>query len=274
MKDSKIGWTSHTWNPVTGCTKVSPGCENCYAEVIAERFRGASGWPVGFDLQLRPDRIRQPLTWKKPARIFVNSMSDLFHRDIPDDYLRQIWDTMVEADWHQFQVLTKRAHVMRHRIGKLRLPTPPHIWLGVSAENQEMADSRIPELLKVHMEGVRFISAEPLLGPISLIHYLPDIFEGTTYKDGEGVVRYDLGNAPVNRIDWVIIGGESGQKRRPMDYNWARSIIRQCKATDVPVFLKQGNHLHAGNDRVLDGRTYDEFPDVEVPHPDVQGMLV
>ena len=172
MKDSKIGWTTHSWNPVTGCSKVSPGCDNCYAEVIAERFRGGSAYPVGFDVDLRPHKLRDPIKWRKPARIFVNSMSDMFHREIPDHYLQQIWGVMVEADWHVFQVLTKRPHRMIQKIQDLCLPMAPNIWLGVSVETQEFADNRIPELLKVERPSLRFISVEPLLGDVDLRGYV------------------------------------------------------------------------------------------------------
>ena len=143
-----ISWTSATWNPVTGCSEVSPGCDHCYAKSIAERMRGPA-FPNGFEVTLRPHKIRDPLKWKDGAMIFVNSMSDLFHREIPDDYIRQIWNTMLEADHHIYQVLTKRAHRMAYKIKELQLPTPRHIWLGVSAENQTFADNRIPALLSM-----------------------------------------------------------------------------------------------------------------------------
>ena len=147
-ENSNISWTTHTWNPVTGFTQVSPGCDNCYAMRIAERFRGGKAWPDAFDLTLRPHRLDEPSRWREPTRIFVNSMSDLFHRDIPDDYLEQIWNVMLQADYHTYQVLTKRAHWMLHQIRSLELPTPPHIWLGVSAKNQAMADSWIQPAIK------------------------------------------------------------------------------------------------------------------------------
>ena len=175
---------------MTGCTQVSAGCDNCYAMRIAERFRGGKAWPDGFDLTLRPHRLDEPLRWREPARVFVNSMSDLFHRDIPDDYLRQVWDVMLRADHHTYQVLTKRAHPMVHKIRTLDLPTPPHIWLGVSAENQQMADnSRIPPLLELPA-AVRWVSAEPLLGPIDPGRY-------------------------IDRLQWLVVGGEIGPGRRP-----------------------------------------------------------
>ena len=233
-KNSGIAWTTHTWNPVTGCTQVSPGCDNCYALAIAERFRGGKAWPRGFDLTLRPHRLDEPLHWRKPAYVFVNSMSDLFHKDIPDDYLRQVWDVMMRADQHTYQVLTKRAHRMVHKIRTLSLPVPAHIWLGVSAEDQRMADSRISCLLDVPA-SVHWVSAEPLLGPVDLGEYL------------EG-------------LDWVVVGGESGPGRRPMDYAWARSLRDQCRDAGVAFFYKQGNALRPGQDDELDGRIHQEMP--------------
>ena len=234
-KDSAIGWTEHSWNPVTGCTKVSRGCDNCYAEAVANRFRGKS-FPNGFDLTLHPERLQQPMKWRKPARIFVNSMSDLFHRDIPDDFLVEIWAVMSKASWHEFQVLTKRPHRMAKKIADLGLPLMPHIWLGVSAEDQTMYDSRIVPLVETTAgRCVAFISAEPLLGPIDLRLY-------------------------QNPLDWVIVGGESGTKRRPMDYDWARDIRDQCADAGVPFFYKQGNALYPGRDRLLDFRTHDRYP--------------
>ena len=235
MKTTKIRWTTHTWNPVTGCTQVSPGCDNCYALKIAENKRGTLAFPNGFDIQLRTHKVRDPIKWKKPARIFVNSMSDLFHKDIPDLYLADIWRTMLEADHHTYQILTKRAHRMAHTIERLKLPVPPHIWLGISAENQKFADSRIPALASIDCE-TRFISAEPLLGPIDLTAWIDD-------------------------LHWVIVGGESGGGRRPMDYDWARSIRDQCADTKTAFFYKQGNHYRSDRDKELDGLTYDEYPE-------------
>ena len=172
-KDSKISWTDHSWNPTTGCDEVSPGCDHCYARTIAESPRFKAGFPNGFALTLRPNRLKEPAKWKEPALVFVNSMSDLFHKDIPDDYLRQVWNVMLAVDHHSYQVLTKRAHRMAYKIKTLGLETPPHIWLGVSAENQRLADSRIPALLSIEGDCNRWISAEPLLGPLDLSAYLP-----------------------------------------------------------------------------------------------------
>ena len=219
---------------MTGCTQVSAGCDNCYAMRIAERFRGGKAWPDGFDLTLRPHRLDEPLRWREPARVFVNSMSDLFHRDIPDDYLRQVWDVMLRADRHTYQVLTKRGHRMVHKVRTLDLSTPPHIWLGVSAENQQMADSRIPSLLELPA-AVRWVSAEPLLGPIDLGRY-------------------------IDCLQWLVVGGESGPSRRPMDYQWARDLRDQCEAAGLAFFYKQGNALRPGEDVQLDGRVHREMP--------------
>ena len=232
---SAIAWTDATWNPVTGCTKVSPGCDHCYAERIAETKRGTPAFPVGFDVQLRPHKLKDPLRWKTPRRVFVNSMSDLFHRAVPDEYLRTVWDTMLEADHHTYQVLTKRPHRMAHKVRTLGLQPAAHIWLGTSAEDQRWADSRIPALLSIDTQ-VRFVSAEPLLGAIDLTPWL-------------------------GGLAWVIAGGESGPGRRPMELAWARSLRDQCYATGAAYFYKQGNAFRSGQDRYLDGRTWDEFPD-------------
>ena len=207
---SKIEWTEATWNPVTGCTRVSPGCAHCYALTFAERFRGVPGHPYenGFDLQLRPERLEQPLRWKRPRLIFVNSMSDLFHEDVPDDYIRQVFDVMARAGWHTFQVLTKRSK----RLAEIapRLDWPDNVWMGVSVENQRW-DCRIDDLRTVPA-AVRFLSCEPLLGPL----------------------RLDLQD-----IDWVIVGGESGHQARRMNPDWPQSIRDQCLEAGVPFFFKQ-----------------------------------
>ena len=212
---------------------MSPGCDNCYALCIAERFRGGSSWPQGFDVTLRPRRLDEPLRWREPAYLFVNSMSDLFHKNIPDDYLRQVWDVMLQADHHTYQVLTKRAHWMAYKIRTLSLPLPAHIWLGVSAEDQRMADSRISCLLELPA-AVRWVSAEPLLGPIDLFGF-------------------------IEKVDWVVVVGESGSGRRQMDYDWARSLRDQCIGAGVPFFYKQGNAHRPGGDDELDGRVHQEM---------------
>lgn len=237
--NSTIEWTEATWNPVTGCTKVSPGCAHCYAETFAERFRGVPGHPYerGFDLQLRPERLKQPLEWTRPRLIFVNSMSDLFHEDVPIDFIRSVFDTMQSADWHTFQILTKRSR----RLAELAqlLPWPDNVWMGVSVENQRWT-SRIDDLREVPAK-VRFLSCEPLLGPLNL---------------------------DLRGIAWVIVGGESGARARPMKAEWARSIRQQCRDAGVPFFFKQwGAHNEAGSrvgkgnaGRFLDGRLWDAVP--------------
>ncbi|HET6383070.1 MAG TPA: phage Gp37/Gp68 family protein [Armatimonadota bacterium] len=230
---STIEWTDATWNPVTGCTQVSPGCDHCYAMRFAERFRGVSGHPYeqGFDLKLWPERLSAPHTWRQPKRIFVNSMSDLFHQEIPDEYIRKVFDVMASADWHVYQVLTKRSH----RLAKLApsLPLRPHIWLGVSIELNRYA-WRADHLRQVSAD-IRFISAEPLLGPLD---------------------RLDLSG-----IQWVITGGESGPRCRPCDPGWVRELRDRCREQRIAFFHKQwGGRLPKSGGRILDGRTWDELP--------------
>ena len=243
-QQSTIEWTEATWNPVTGCTEVSPGCAHCYAKTFAERFRGVPGHPYerGFDLQLRPERLRQPLEWRKPRTIFVNSMSDLFHEDVPLDFIQQVFATMQEAQRHTFQVLTKRSE--RHRELAPRLPWPANVWMGVSVEYQRWT-SRIDDLRDT-LANVKFLSCEPLLGPLDL---------------------------DLNDIDWVIVGGESGHRARPMRADWAREIRSQCQSVDVPFFFKQwGAHDERGirvgkkqAGRTLDGGLWDEMPEHRRP---------
>lgn len=232
-----IEWTDGSWNPVTGCTKITAGCDHCYAERFAERFRGVPGhaFEHGFDLTLRPERLDQPGKWRKPSRIFVNSMSDLFHKDIPRSYVDQVFDAMEAADHHQYQVLTKRSSRMRDFLRRRyadRAP-PPHIWLGVSVEDAKGA-ARI-EHLRQSPAAVRFLSVEPLIGPVG---------------------RLDL-----TGIHWVIVGGESGGHARPMDPAWAREVRDACIAQSVPLFFKQwGGFRPKSGGRLLDGRTWDEYP--------------
>lgn len=232
---SDIEWTDATWNPLRGCDKVSPGCKHCYAETLAERFRGVPGHPFeqGFDLRLVPEALDLPLRWRTPKRIFVNSMSDLFHDDVPDDYIARVFDVMCRARHHRaFQVLTKRA--TRLRAIAPRLPWPANVWIGVSVESDRYT-SRIHELASVRQAAVRFLSVEPLLGPI-----------------------LDL---PLDGINWVIVGGESGRGARPMDPAWVCDIRDQCLAVGVPFFFKQWGGVHKSRTgRLLDGRTWDEMP--------------
>jgi len=233
MGKSSIEWTTDTWNPVTGCTKVSPGCDHCYAETFAERWRGTAGhvYERGFDLQLRPERLVQPLEWSSPRIIFVNSMSDLFHVSVPDDYIVAVFNIMKAASWHRFQVLTKRAERLKRLSDKLAFPE--NIWVGVSVESPEYF-WRIQFLRQVPAH-VRFLSCEPLLAP--------------------------LGNLPLDGIHWVIVGGESGPGARPMHPEWVRQVRDRCAARGIPFFFKQWGgvrkHLHG---RSLDGITWDEMP--------------
>jgi protein gp37 len=232
-QQSTIEWTDATWNPVTGCTKVSPGCDHCYAETFAERWRGVPGHPYehGFDLSLRPERLEEPLRWKSPKLVFVNSMSDLFHRDVPDDYIVSVFDVMRRATWHQFQLLTKRAERLLRLARKLTFA--PNVWVGVSVESPKYY-WRINMLQRVPAE-IRFLSCEPLLAP------LPEL--------------------PLSGIGWVIVGGESGPGARPMSPQWVRSIRHQCRVARVPFFFKQWGGVRKKElGRELDGKTYDALP--------------
>lgn len=247
--NSKIEWTDSTWNPVRGCSKVSPGCLHCYAETFAERFRGVPGHPFefGFDLRLVPEKLAEPLRWSKPQMIFVNSMSDLFHEKVPDEYIVSVARVMKAANWHTYQVLTKRADRLQSLL-KDRLhfaAEQAHIWWGVSVENQKHGLPRI-DLIRESPARVRFLSVEPLLE--------------------------DLGAIDLNGINWVIVGGESGPGARPMDIEWVRGIQVQCRRAKVAFFFKQwGGVRKFQNGRSLDGRTYDEFPErQQVPVPNLE----
>jgi protein gp37 len=250
---STIEWTDSTWNPVTGCTVVSPGCKHCYAKTFAERFRGVPGHPYqqGFDLRFWNERLTLPLEWKEPRRIFVNSMSDLFHEQIPDRFIELVFATMIKANQHVFQVLTKRSQRLvswtkkRYRFvneSSDKPVLPKHIWLGVSLENQTFT-KRIPHLQSVPAR-IRFLSVEPLLGKI--------------------VLSRDL----LTGIHWVIVGGESGPGARPMNPEWVRAIQIQCEKYDVPFFFKQWGAFDKNGERVgkksagrtLAGRTWDQMP--------------
>ena len=230
--ESAIEWTSATWNPVTGCTKISAGCEHCYAEVMARRLKamGNPRYVHGFEVHLHEDVLGLPLEWKQPRMIFVNSMSDLFHEKVPFEFIERVFRTISRAHWHTFQVLTKRAE----RLAELssRLDWPENLWMGVTVENQECA--RRIECLREVPAAVKFISAEPLIGPLVL--------------DLEG-------------IDWLIAGGESGPRARPIEPQWVRALRDECAALGVPFFFKQwGGVNKKRNGRVLDDRVYSEFP--------------
>lgn len=245
MSDSsKIEWTAGpdgskgaTWNPVTGCTKVSPGCDHCYAETFAERWRGTPGhhFENGFDVQLRPERLEIPQRWRKPRRIFVNSMSDLFHEAVPDEYIARVWQVMASTPRHTYMILTKRHARMRSYLSRTWPEPLPNVWLGVSVEDQKWADIRIPALLRTPA-AVRFLSCEPLLGPLDLRYYLSGWCPEHDFPGGFCVQRDHYG---VQHLGWVIVGGESGPGARSMDLDWPRTIIARCRQWGVPVFLKQ-----------------------------------
>jgi protein gp37 len=235
---SKIEWTDATWNPVRGCDKVSPGCKHCYAEVFAERFRGVPGHPYeqGFDPRIIPEKLAEPLRWQTPKMIFVNSMSDLFHDAFPDEYIEAVANVMVKADWHTYQVLTKRSARLASLLrGRLRFAAEAqHIWWGVSVEDKKYGLPRLRDL-QGSPASVRFLSVEPLL---------------------EGLGRLNL-----NGIHWVIVGGESGHGARPLRKEWVTEIRDQCIDADVPFFFKQwGGVRKKRAGRELDGKTYDGFP--------------
>lgn len=252
--ETGIEWTESTWNPVTGCTKVSVGCKNCYAETFAERWRGIPGHPYeqGFDLKLWSRRLEMPLSWKEPRTIFVNSMSDLFHKDVPDSFVAKVFDTMERASWHNFQLLTKRAERFarwsqkNYRRGNAaangKKRWPKNIWAGVSVESQDNIE-RIERLVEVPAD-TRFLSIEPMLSPVKIKMAL------------------------LRRIQWVIVGGESGPRARPMQPEWARDMRDQCLAADVPFFFKQwGVYDSRGrrkskkaSGRVLDGKKWNQMP--------------
>jgi len=242
--ESSIEWTDATWNPVRGCTKISPGCKHCYAETFAERFRGVKGHPYeqGFDLRLVPEKLGEPLRWRTPKMIFVNSMSDLFHDGVPDDYICAVAKVMVAAKWHTYQVLTKRSERLQNLLNsKLGFAaSQAHIWWGVSVEDRKYGLPRVRDLQDAHA-AVRFLSVEPLLE--------------------------DVGKLNLCGISWVIVGGESGPGARPMKKEWVVSVRDQCRGARVPFFFKQWGGVRKGaSGRKLDGRTYDEFPR-RVSHP-------
>ena len=233
MARSSIEWTEATWNPVTGCDKISPGCKHCYAEVMARRLHGMgqANYRNGFDLTLHPQMLERPLGWRTPQVILVNSMSDLFHKDVPLAFVRRVFDVMGRATWHTFQVLTKRAE----RLEELatQLPWPGNVWMGVSIEREDYAYRA--QHLRRTPAAVKFLSLEPLLGP--------------------------LPHLELRGIDWVIVGGESGPRARPMREDWAVDILGQCRAASVPFFFKQwGGRNKKAAGRLLKGRAFDEMP--------------
>jgi protein gp37 len=236
--NSHIEWTDATWNPVRGCTKISPGCKHCYAETFAERFRGVKGHPYeqGFDLKLIPAKLTEPLLWRSPKLVFVNSMSDLFQDGVPDSYIEAVCRVMVRAKWHTFQVLTKRSARLKELLtGQLRFAAKePHIWWGVSVEDQKYGLPRVADLQQTRA-AMRFLSIEPLLE--------------------------HLGTFDLSGINWAIVGGESGPGARPMLEDWVLSVRDQCRESHVPFFFKQwGGVRKSKHGRKLRGRAYDEYP--------------
>lgn len=241
MSKTKIEWTDVTWNPVRGCTKISPGCKHCYAEAFAERFRGVKGHPYeqGFDVRMVPEKLFEPFSWTVQRMVFVNSMSDLFHPDIPNEFIYKVAKVMMAANWHTYQVLTKRASRLEEMLSdSLRFTTETqHIWWGVSVEDVKHGKPRIQALQNTPAR-MKFLSVEPLLE--------------------------DLGEIDLSNINWVIVGGESGRGARPIEEKWVRKILSQCREQKVPFFFKQWGGVHKKKTgRALRGRTYDEFPVVE-----------
>jgi protein gp37 len=249
---SKIEWTDATWNPLRGCTKVSPGCKHCYAETFAERFRGVPGHPYeqGFDIRLVPEKLVEPFRWSGPRTVFVNSMSDLFQDDVPDAYIEDVVKVMVEANWHTYQVLTKRSHRLQKLLGTtLRFAEEHrHIWWGVSVEDKKYGLPRIDDLRSAPA-AIRFLSIEPLLE--------------------------DLGEFDLSGIHWVIVGGESGRGARRMEQAWVERILRLCAVKHVAFFFKQwGGVQKSKSGRMLHGRTFDEMPELIVaPFPSRRDRL-
>lgn len=232
--NSSIEWTESTWNPLTGCTKISPGCKNCYAERMARRLQamGQANYANGFKLTLHEHALEVPLHWKKPQVIFVNSMSDLFHKDVPETFILRAFEVMRQATWHKFQVLTKRSERLAELADKI--PWSDNVWMGVSVENQDYT-FRIDHLRQTQAH-IKFLSLEPLLGPLKL---------------------------KLKNINWVIVGGESGPRSRPIDVNWVKDIRDQCLKARVPFFFKQwGGFNKKKTGRLLEGRTWDEMPEL------------
>lgn len=229
MASSKIEWTDETWNPVSGCEKVSEGCRNCYAETIAHRFWGSRPFR---EVRCHPERLERPLHWKKPRRVFVNSMSDLFHEDVPDEFIDQVFAVMALTPQHSYQILTKRPERM---LQYCQWPLP-NCWTGVSIEDQVTADKRIPILLRTPA-AVRWISAEPLLGPVDLTAITVG-HENWNALDRREAMDAEPGS-PNTILDWVVLGGESGPQARPCNVDWIRSLVQQCRSETIPVFVKQ-----------------------------------
>ena len=271
-KYSRIEWTDATWSPVTGCTPISEGCQNCYAQRMAKRLAGRCGYPAEepFRVTLHPERLDEPLKWKKPRKVFVCSMGDLFHEDVPDEFVWKVFDVMFEAggDKHIYLILTKRPERMHKFIRNIEdwdSSEAPHIWLGVTAENQQRADERIPILLQIPA-AVRFISVEPMLGPIRLQRDWLMCPGGAEYGHGMSLTRVHAGGCCDRhpRIHWVICGSESGPNHRKTKIEWIRDLREQCISANVPFFLKQmeinGRMVKMPE---LDGKIWAQFPEVK-----------
>jgi protein gp37 len=246
-RESSIEWTESTWNLVTGCSKISPGCKHCYAERLGKRLRamGSYRYRNGFKVTLQPDLLELPLLWRQPRTIFVNSMSDLFHKDIPDEYIARVFATMQAAHWHTFQILTKRSDRLVSIASSL--PWPQNVWMGVSVESPDYT-FRIAHLVEVPAT-VRFLSIEPLLAPIPGIR--------------------------LKGVDWVIVGGESGPKARPMEADWVRQIKNRCEEMEIPFFFKQwGGPNKKAAGRILDGRIWDGMPTAKLRRPSGQEIPI
>jgi protein gp37 len=279
MGNTRIEWTKKTWNPVTGCTKISPGCQNCYAERMAKRLRGRCGYDAEnpFKVTLHPDRLEEPLHWRKPSTVFVCSMGDLFHEDVPRWIRFEVMDIILQAKQHIFLILTKRPANMKDffewyytKAGRTT-ETIKNLWLGITAENQEMADLRIPILLQIPA-AVRFVSVEPMLGPVDLTavmlpdHLQPDWAYGMPYGITFDALQPNESHIydSENHLDWVICGSESGPNRRPANIVWMLSLKDQCVAAGVPFFLKQ---MEVGGRLVkmpkLEGKIWNEMPEAQ-----------
>lgn len=259
---TRIEWTSATWNPTTGCDRVSAGCDHCYALTLAKRLKAAGnpryqvdGDPrrsgPGFGLTLHWDKIDQPLKWRRPRLVFVDSMSDLFHGDVPVEFIAEVFAIMARASQHRFQILTKRPGRMASVLRRIRPDPLPNVWLGTSVETQDWARIRIPKLLETPA-AVRFLSCEPLLGSLDIAAWL---------QLSDGLGGRAVSSDGIRRIDWVIVGGESGPGHRPMDPEWARSVRDQCNVSVVPFFFKQwGGPTPKAGGRLLDGQLWDQMP--------------
>lgn len=272
MAKTKIEWATHSWNPVTGCTPVSEGCQNCYAQRIANRLRGRCGYPADdpFRVTLHPERLGEPLRWRKPSRVFVCSMGDLFHPDVQPIWLSMIFNVIRECPQHTFMVLTKRPEIALEHLGNAMLQPYfglPNLWIGVTAENQQRADERIPILLQIPAV-VRFVSVEPMLGQVDLTGIRFDRNTIMNVLEGCGINRLSpcqsIPNAFCEKIDWVICGSESGPNHRKTKIEWIRDLREQCISANVPFFLKQmeinGRMVKMPE---LDGKIWAQFPEVK-----------